>query len=181
MSNPPPGFDGADLHARIAYEPTPSLELGVAGVHKVQENNLTPRADYIAGNGAGVDLRLSTSKFELLVDALIGENLGALGLLEPDARAVRNYAASFSGLATYDVALADDWELQPVVFGEWVDSNLEYSRSEAVRVVVGLNGLWRKDRFRVLPQFELIEPLDPNSETIWPSRQTFYVMFSGQI
>jgi hypothetical protein len=150
-------------------------------VHKIMENNLTARPDFIAGNGAGLDLRVKVGSFDVLMDALVGENLGSEGLLEPDPRAVRGNSASVSGYATYEIDLPDSWELQPVVFGEWVDSNLEFSRSEAVRFVVGLNGLWHNDIFRVMPQVEFVRPLRANSETIWVARDAFYVMFSGQI
>jgi hypothetical protein len=181
VSNPPPNYAGVDLHARLAHEIVPEVEVGAGVVHKIAENNLTPVADFIAGNAAGVDLRINAGRLYVLLDALLAENLGLQGLLEPDARAVRSNAASFGGYVTYRIDLPADWELEPMLFGEWVDSNLEFSRSEAVRFVAGINGLWQSDVFRVMPQLELIRPLRSNADSLWVARETFYVLFAGQI
>jgi hypothetical protein len=68
--------------------------------------------------------------------------------------------------------------LQPVVFGEWVDADIRYNESEAVRVVAGLNLLWRK-YLRVLPQVELVRPVSPvGAGTPWVESETYYIMLS---
>jgi hypothetical protein len=180
-SNPPPRRPGADVHARLTQAPTAWLELGAGVVHKITENYATATPDFIAGSAVGVDFKIDHGPVYVLVDALLGENLGTMGLLEPDPRAVRQNAASVGGYATYRINLPSDWELEPVVFGEWVDTNLEFSRSEVVRVVAGVNALWREELFRVMPQVELIRPLHSDSGALWNERETFYVMFSGEL
>jgi Phosphate-selective porin O and P len=180
-TNPPPRHDGADLHARLAYSPSAWLEVGAGGAHKIIENSQTSAPDFIAGNAAGVDLRVKVGPLYVLVDALLGENLGSQGLLEPDPRAVRNNAASVGGYATWRIDLPANWELEPTAFGEWVDSNLEYSRSETLRFVVGVNALFHEELFRAMPQVELVRPLRSSPDALWSARETFYLMFSAQL
>lgn len=172
---------GVDLHARLAYAPLRWLELGGGAVHKIIENNLTAQPDYIAGNAYGVDLRVEQGPLYVLVDALKGENLGSLGLFEPDVNAIRNDALSVGGYATYRVPLLGAWQLEPMLFGEWVDTNLEFSRSEVTRFVGGINALFHEELFRLMPQVELIRPLHSDSLAQWSKREIFYILFSGQI
>jgi hypothetical protein len=172
---------GIDLHARLAYSPLSWLEVGGSAVHKIVENNLSAQPDFIAGNAYGVDLRVEHGPLYVLVDALKGENLGTLGLFEPDANAIRNDALSVGGYATYRVPLLGAWQLEPMLFGEWIDTNLEFSRSEVTRFVGGINALFHEELFRLMPQVELIRPLHSDSLAQWSKRETFYILFSGQI
>lgn len=177
-SNPPPGVAGVDLHARLAYEPTDWLEVGAGGVHKIVENRATIPEDFIAGNGFGVDLDIHAGATHVLLDALVGENLG-LSIAQPDPLAIRNNAGSFGGYVSHDLSISKRWALQPLLFGEWVDSNLEYSKSEAIRAVGGLNALWNKNALRIMPQLELIRPL--RTGPVWVESTTFYVLASAQL
>lgn len=171
-SNPPPNQPGVDLHARLAYDAAKWLEIGIGGAHKIVDNRATLQRDFIAGNAASADFRVRHGELYLVVDGMLGESL---------AFPSRPLAGTVGGYATYDVAVGDSFSLQPVLSMEWVDSDLEFSRSEAIRAVIGLNGLWQGHTFRVMPQVELVRPLDPAQATAWVERDTFYVMFSGQL
>jgi hypothetical protein len=58
------------------------------------------------------------------------------------------------------VRVGERTRLQPVVFGEYVDSNMRYAESEAVRAGGGFNILWTK-HLRIMPQVECVQPLAP--------------------
>ncbi len=172
VSNPPPNQAGADLHARVDVDVARWLELGAGIAHKIVDDSGTLREDFIAGTGYGLDARLRVAGLYVLLDALIAEDLRF---------ANRPQAGVFAGYATYDVTLTDVWALQPVLFGEWADSDLEFSRSEAVRFIAGLNALWRDSTLRVMPQVEFVRPLQVAANTLWVKNETFYVMLAGQI
>src|SRR5262249_23246119 len=134
------------------------LALGVGGAHKIVENRATAAPDFIAGNAADFDFEVNVAQTRVVAEAMIAEDLGLL-FPAPDPLSVRNYAASVAGFATHEIALSEPWQLEPLVFGEWLDSNLEYSRSEVVRFVGGVNILWHKTALRLMPQFEVVRPL----------------------
>jgi hypothetical protein len=64
------------------------------------------------------------------------------------------------GYASYELEVGPRTRLQPVLFGEFVDSNMSYGESEAVRAGAGFNVLWTK-HLRIMPQVEFVQPLDP--------------------
>lgn len=177
-SNPPPEFPGVDLHARVVVSPVKWLAVGLGGAHKIVENRATTAPDFIAGNAASADIELSVAATRFVAEAMIAQDLG-LVFPSPDPLSLRNYAASIASFVTHEIELSDPWQLQPLLFGEWLDSNLEYSRSEAVRFVGGVNILWHKTALRLMPQLEVVRPL--RSSEIWQESTGGYIVASAQL
>ncbi len=172
VSNPPPDQSGADLHARLAVDVARWLELGGSVAHKIVDDPGTLEDDFIAGSGYNVDVRVKAAGLYMLVDGLVAEDLRFGN---------RPLAGVLAGYATYDIPLTDVWALQPVVFGEWADSDLEFSGSEAVRFIAGINAVWRDSNLRIMPQVEVVRPLQVMDTTLWVRTDAFYVMLGGQI
>ncbi len=171
-SNPPPNQPGVDLHGRVEVDATKWLEFGAGLAHKIADDPGTLQDDFIAGQAYNVDMRAKGGGVYVVVDAIAGEDLRF-----PE----RPLAGSLAGYASYDIGLNDDWTLQPVVFGEWADSNLEFRESEAVRTIIGVNALWNDEHLRIMPQIELVRPLDVSANTIWVASDAAYVFLAGQI
>ena len=70
---------------------------------------------------------------------------------------------------SYDIVVGakQRTRLQPTLLAEYVDTNLTFAQSEAVRAVAGFNVLWTK-HLRVLPQFQYVQPLG-----LWTSFNRF--------
>ncbi len=169
-SDPPAANRGVDLHGRLEWDATDALEIGLGAAHKVfRLGEADPNR---ASNALGVDARFQLGELYVLVD----------GMFAQDARFNnRPNAGSVAAFASYDVSLGKGFALQPVVFGEWTDSNLEFSESEVTRIVAGLNLLWREQTFRIMPQVEIVRPLTPGDDTVWTEKESYYVMFSGEL
>jgi hypothetical protein len=154
---------GVDVHARLTYDPVRWLSLGAGGAFKRVQDPLADegacraswkrdascRRNVFAGSG---DLAITVQRFymgfetNLAQDWLYAESspwiLGALGY------------------ASYDIPVGSRTRLQPVLFGEYIDTNLSYSQSEAARAGGAFNVLWTK-RLRIIPQVEFVIPLRP--------------------
>lgn len=169
VSNPPPNQPGVDLNARLAWSPVKGIEVGTSAAHKIIENVRTIEEDFIAGQAVGLDVRLKTERLYVLLDAILAEDLRF---------AERPSAGSLSGYASYDIELSDDWALQPVLFGEWADTDLGFRESEAVRMIAGVNALWLGNAMRIMPQVEVIHPLQPAADTVWIAQEKYYVMLA---
>lgn len=154
---------GVDAHARLTYDPTPWLSLGINGTFKYVQDALADEAvcretfkraaacrrNVFAGGG---DVAVEVKGFAMSVETNLAQDwlyaetspwmLGALGY------------------ASYDIKVGEKTRLQPVVFGEYIDSNLSYAQSEAVRAGGAFNVLWTK-RLRIIPQVEFVTPLRP--------------------
>jgi hypothetical protein len=160
LSGAPHGFDA---HARLTYDPTHWLSFGGSGAFKSVQDPLADEATcratwkrgpacrrsvFAVGGDIALDLEgLYTSvEVDLAQDWLYADGspwvLGALAY------------------ASYAIEVGEQTRLQPVVFGEYVDSNMSYGESEAVRAGAAFNILWTK-YLRIIPQVEFVQPLAP--------------------
>jgi hypothetical protein len=163
---------GVDFHGRIELEAAEWLEFGLGGVHKISDDGTLTRS-FFANDAASADFQIETGGLEIVVDGMLSKAWHRV-----DSRPT---SGALAGLVSHKLTLSDTSELQPVLFGEWADSDLEFSQSEAIRVVAGLNWLWRDRTIRVMPQVEFVRPIDPTATNLWPASDAFYVMFSGQL
>jgi hypothetical protein len=154
---------GVDVHARLTYDPTAWLSFGINGAIKHVQDPLADEAacratlkrgascrrNVFAGGG---DLAIDVKGFYMSVETNLAQDwlyaetspwmIGALGY------------------ASYEFQVGPHTRLQPAVFGEYVDANLSYAQSEAVRTGAAFNVLWT-NRLRIIPQVEFVVPLAP--------------------
>jgi hypothetical protein len=160
---------GADLLARLVYSPAKWLSIGANGGHKVIKS---PSGAVESFNAMGGDFRVKTGNVYLAAEALAGQL--------PDEEG-RPFAFGITGYGSYDVALSEDYTLQPAVFLEYADANAELLTTEAIRAIAGLNLLWL-DRIRLMPQVELVRPLGRVSEfNPWFAGESFYLLLKVTI
>jgi len=158
---------GVDVVGRLRADPFKWGSVGVSGVYKRVENGIGENVDVGA---AGVDLRFKYKGFFLLTDFVLGQDYLVEG--EP-------WSLGIVGYARYDIDLPKKLVLQPLVLAEWADTNISVSENDAMRIVGGINLLWRK-RFRVMPQAEFIRPFGV-TDNPWNNKDTYYVMFSLEL
>ncbi|KIG15565.1 hypothetical protein DB30_05439 [Enhygromyxa salina] len=155
--------NGVDAHARLTYDPTAWLSIGAGGAFKHVQDSLANEADCLAQwkrdpschrnvFGADFDVRFKVKGLYAAVEADLAQDW-----LFADTSPWMLGAVAY---ATYDFEVGDKTRIQPLVLGEFVDTNLSFSESEAVRAVAGLNVLWTK-RLRVMPQVQYVVPLAP--------------------
>lgn len=181
-----PGYrvDGINLNARLEYDLFDWLELGANYVYQRREDASSTDDEMIGGHAFGGDLRLDPAGLYLVVDAYVADEL-RFGS-QPVTSIVNQLgtefkAAAVSSFATYDIPLSEHYILQPVAFVEWADRSLEYSGSEAMRYVFGVNALWRQEYLRVMPQVEIIRPAGDIARALWHKSETYYLLISGQL
>jgi hypothetical protein len=175
---------GVDVHARLVYDPLHWLSIGVNGAFK---NIQDPLADEAACRStwkrgpdcrrnvfaAGGDLAFNVEDFYGSVEVNLAQDwlyaefspwvLGALGY------------------ASYDIEVGKRTRLQPVLFGEYVDSNMSYAESEAIRAGGAFNVLWTK-HLRIIPQIEFVKPLPPvTSFNRFTTRQIYGIWLAVQL
>jgi hypothetical protein len=175
---------GVDAHARLVYDPIHWLSIGVNGAFK---NVQDPLADEAACRStwkrgpdcrrnvfaAGGDLAFNIEEFYGSVEVNLAQDwlyadfspwvLGALGY------------------ASYDIEVGKRTHLQPVLFGEYVDSNMSFAESEAIRAGGAFNVLWTK-HLRIIPQIEFVKPLPPvTSFNRFTTRQVYGVWLAVQL
>jgi Phosphate-selective porin O and P len=177
----PGAAPGLDTYARLTYQPFEWLSVSVSYAHKIQGDLSTQSTtDYIAGNGWGADLRVQAGGLYLLVDASLAEDL-RYGNNPPAGFPNRPDAGSIAGYASYAIPLSKRVALEPTVFGEWVDRDVEFEESEAVRMVISCNLTWRETALRLMPQVELRRPLGTLAEQLWTPRETYLLMLSSEL
>jgi hypothetical protein len=166
--------NGVDALARVEWQPSDALSLGINGGHKFR---VEPGED-VQANAAGIDARLHTGALDLLADAILAQLPAATGAA---ASTDKPWAYGLVALGTYDIALGAPWTLQPVLSFEYADADAEVSQTEAVRVVAGLN-LLSSDGLRVMPQVELVRPLGTvSAQNPWEAGERYYVMLTGEL
>jgi hypothetical protein len=160
LSGAPHGFDA---HARLTYDPTSWLSFGGGGAFKSVQDPLADEATCRATWERGPACRRSVfaAGGDLAVDI---EGLYAsveVGLAQDWLYADGSpWILGALAYASYDIEVGKHTRLQPVVFGEYVDSNMSYGESEAVRAGAAFNVLWTK-HLRIIPQVEFVQPLAP--------------------
>jgi hypothetical protein len=99
----------------------------------------------------------------------------------PDSRGRTPFALGVNGYATYDIALGNRATLQPVIAGEWVDTDLDLAEDERVRGLGGINLLLFDRAYRIMPQVEIVRPLGAVSARSDVKRETYYVLLSAEL
>jgi len=163
--------NGIDVFARAEWEPIKAIELGASVGHKLEAR--TSRD--VHGNAASIDATLKLAGLRIAFDAMIAEltREAVQGADVPTAYAVTGYAS-------YQIPLGGDYALEPALLGEYAEANAEYSRTEAVRMVAGLN-FRVAERLRIMPQVDIVRPLGTAAAiNPWQSSETYYVMLVAE-
>jgi len=153
--------------ARLEARPFKWLRIGGGGGVKTDYQPVgRERVSTLAA--FGLDLRLRSSSLEVGIEALGAQNVNPPGIGAGSGEASDEsapelrlpWAGGVLGYVTYDIALGGEAVLQPIVVAELADTDLDYSRDEAFRGVIGINHLLTP-KLRLMPQLEWIEPLAP--------------------
>lgn len=168
---------GADFIGRLEYRPHDTFRFAVNGGHKLTETRVD--GPNVRVSAFGGDAYLHVGEFRWVAESIAAQNTLPPA---PPARGDRTpWAMNVISYATYDIDLPKKFELQPLVLVEWVDTDLDVAQDETLRVVAGLNLLWRK-WFRLLPQVEVTRPL--GSEVTARSQlksEKYYLMLAVEI
>lgn len=181
VSGAPHGFDA---HARLTYDPTHWLSFGANAAYKSVQDPLADEATCRSTWKRGPECRLGVfaagSDVAFDVEGLYASvevNLAQDWLYVEESP----WILGALGYASYDIQVAKRTRLQPVVFGEFVDSNMSYAESEAVRAGAGFNILWTK-HLRIMPQVEFVQPLEPvTSFNRFVARQVYGLWIAVQL
>lgn len=175
---------GLDSHARVTYDPLAWLSLGINGAYKYVQDGLADEAvcrstwkrDASCRRnvfGAGGDLTFDVKDFYASVEANVVQDWSYAD--------TSPWVLGALGYASYDIRVGPRTRLQPVLFGEYVDTNLSFAESEAVRAGATFNVLWTK-HLRVIPQVEFIAPLAPvTAFNRFVPRQTYALWIAVQL
>jgi hypothetical protein len=164
--------NGLDALARVEWEQSDNFVVGINGGHKLAVRTGLPDTNTNAG---GADVLVQLDKLNVMLDALLAEL--------PNAGMQGHTALAYGAVlfASYDVPLTSRLALQPILLGEYADADGDFSGTEAVRAIIGLNLLW--DQYlTVMPQVELVRPLGtPSAQNPWVSSESYYVMLRAQL
>jgi hypothetical protein len=164
--------NGIDALARLEWEASDGIELGLSGGHKLEVR----AGEEINTNAVNADLRVQSGQLSLLLDAMLGQ-LGQLA--SPLADAPLAYGVVLYG--AYAIPVQPSLALEPVLVFEYADADAEFSGTESVRVVAGLN-LVLDEHFRVMPQVEIVRSLEEASAlSPWSNAETYYVLLRAQL
>lgn len=181
VSGAPHGFDA---HARLTYDPTHWLSFGANAAYKSVQDPLadedTCRSNWKRGPECRLGVFAAGSDVAFDVEGLYASvevNLAQDWLYVDESPWMLGALA----YASYDIDVGKRTRLQPVVFGEFVDSNMSFAESEAVRAGAGFNILWTK-HLRIMPQIEFVQPLEPvTSFNRFVARQVYGLWIALQL
>ncbi|MCP4679359.1 MAG: hypothetical protein GY854_28490 [Deltaproteobacteria bacterium] len=186
-----------NAQARLAYDPADWISIGANGGHiwtKYKGEDLPSLPDANL-NGFGGDVRLRFGDFYLASEAIAGQRRVMEAPYESETGEQITphrdpFALGVTAYLNYDISLPRDLVLQPVVFCEYVDSDLDYLKTEAIRVIGGLN-LLVGEHLRIMPQVEIVRPLEVSEGTWdslldrplneWKSKETYYLLVAVQL
>jgi hypothetical protein len=164
--------NGIDAIARLEWRPADIVELGVSFGHKLEVRAETEHN----GNAASLDAALTVAGLHVALDFVLAQ-LTTQATAEVDAP----LAYGLVGYATYQIPLGGDFALEPVLLGEYADADSEFSKTEAVRAIIGCN-LRLADHLRVMPQVEITRPVGTAAAiNPWSSGETYYLMMTAQL
>jgi hypothetical protein len=168
---------GADVLGRVEYEPTEWLSVAINGGYKNTEPYLNgPNLSLLA---AGGDVRIRAGGLRVVLEAIGAQN--PRPPVPPDSRGRKPYALGLNGYATYDIALGKRAALQPVLAGEWADTDLDLGEDETMRGLGGINVLLFDGAYRIMPQVEIVRPLGEVSARSQVKRETYHVMLTAEL
>ena len=111
-----------------------------------------------------------------MVDALLAE----LPTAEMERESALAYGAVLFGRYAFEPSPA--WVIAPVLLAEYADADGDYSGSEALRAIAGLELTTIEGHLRVMPQVEIVRPLGTASaQNPWLASEAYYVMLVGQL
>jgi hypothetical protein len=175
--NRPEQIRGVDVLGRIEWEPSENLSIAINGGYKNTEPYLNgPNRSLLAFGG---DVRVRGGGFQLIIESIGAQNTRPP--VPPDARGRSPFALGINGYATYDIELGQRAALQPMIAGEFVDTDLDLEEDEALRGVGGLNLLLFDGAYRVMPQVEIVRPLGEVSQRSYVKRETYYILLTAEL
>lgn len=159
LSASSPGFgeDGVDLHARTSVRPIDEIDVGLSGAYKLIDDPTEAGSDnFISLWALGADFRLKFKKLRWVTDAYLAQ----------DARSINEeghpMTAAVTSYLSYSWKLKKGLKLKPTFVFEWVDADLEFAESEAVRAVISAPAFFalkgKNAEVSVMPQIEWIIP-----------------------
>lgn len=164
LTNPAPdnlAAQGVDAIARVTWQPLGDLlQIGVHGGNKYIDFDNGPT--HFQAGGGDITLRVAGLEWQLegmMADLPWRNSIG--------------YGATT--MVTYTQPLTKHLDLQPVVFGEYADSNKDYQKNESIRLQGGVN-LVIRDRFRVMPQVRYTHAVGEALRSAPPSSPEFYAI-----
>jgi Phosphate-selective porin O and P len=189
--------NGVNALARLEWDPKKWISIGVNGGYQWYQYTEFDEDD-VPGAGLAVfggDVRFKKGGFYAAAEAIAGgrhvvspRHVDTGECIETRERSP--FAFGVTAHASYRFTVARLLDLQPVVFGEYADSDMDYSKTEAIRAVVGFNFLVG-EHLRIMPQAEIIHPLDvtngawddpiirPVNE--WEASETYYLMVALEL
>jgi hypothetical protein len=168
---------GVDTLGRVEYEPTDWLSIALNGGYKRTELYADgPNLNMFAFGG---DLRVHVDGLRVVLESIAAQN--AFPPSPPPADGRTPFAANAMAYATYDIGLGHHVIMQPTLVGEWYDSDTEYSGDQTLRGVLGLNFLFFDQRYRVLPQIEIVRPIGDDPQRNLVKAERYYVLLSVQL
>ncbi len=186
---------GVNAQARLAWGPKKWLSVGVNGgyMHATHTEQDIPDIDHGAFGG---DVRIDAGDFYMAAEVIAGQRqIVDTAVIDPNTgqpilRTRDPHALGVTFYANYDFHLPCEVRLQPVGFFELADSDLDFTKTEAIRTVLGFNVLIGK-HLRIMPQVELIRPLDiidsawsdaiTRPANMWEDEETYYLLLQVQL
>lgn len=168
-----------DIHGRLQLN-WGLFSFGAGLAQKFVPEQQEQSRRWLEGTAYNADLQLKWGHFELLLDAIVGRDLRQ-GYEQESGYSVRPLAAAVVGYFSLTAPVGTDVALQPVVFGEWVDRDIDYAESESLRGVLGVNLLSRNRALRLMAQVAVRRPQGRNGFREWRHGETYTLSVSGEL
>lgn len=157
--------EGVDVMGRVEWSIVKALTLGVNGGYK----NILISDDRVHASAFGGDVDLALGRAGVVLE---------LSSVDLPFRQERPRGLAALLLFRYLLDVAPRWALQPTFFAEVADADAEFSQTESLRVVFGVNAIGHED-FRVMPQVSVVRSLgDTSEQNPWRESETYSLVFS---
>lgn len=157
--------EGLDVMGRVEWSVLDALTVGVNGGYK----NILISDDRVHASAFGGDLDLELGNAGVVLE------LSSVDLPFRQGRP-RGLAALL--LFRYLLDVTPLWALQPTFFAEVADADAQFSQTESLRLVSGVNLIGHGD-FRVMPQVSVVRSLgDTSAQNPWRESETYTLIFS---
>lgn len=167
---------GADVIGRLEWSPIKPLTFALNGGHKVAEARIDGPNQQL--NAFGGDIEWDDKHLTIMLDALAAQNPYPP---TPPMEADRTpWAFTVVGYMAYAFDLGGDFDLQPVLVGDYADTDTEVSEDETLRVIAGINLRYRKS-VRVMPQLAIIQPIGQRSARSQLAEELYQVVLSVEL
>ena len=168
---------GIDVLARVTYKPVKAFGVGLNGGYKYIKPLVGDRQHLSA---VGVDAEVKASGLRLLLEGNLAQNPNPPPVMAAQ-REPNPFALGVLALASYELPLSESVALQPAIFAEWLDTDLDFSQDEAARLVLGVNLLAWDGMLRLMPQVELVRPLGEVGPRSRVASETVALMVTGEL